>query len=192
MIVLVVVARASAVARRLGLAERTFHDVEQVALLHDIGKVGIPDAILQKQGPLDTAEWELMRQHPVVGERIIAGTPGLAHLAPAMRAEHEQWDGGGYLDGLRGTQIPISSRITLVCDAVHAMTSDRPYRPKLSLQRARDEIAANGGSKFDPDVTRALLAELAVTPEPGEDADLTPPDAELTAGRSVSAACPAR
>jgi HD-GYP domain-containing protein (c-di-GMP phosphodiesterase class II) len=187
-----VVAVASAVARRLGLAERTIHDVEQVALLHDIGKVGIPDAVLQKQGPLDTAEWELMRQHPVVGERIIAGTPGLAHLAPAMRAEHERWDGEGYPDGLCGTQIPIASRITLVCDALHAMTSNRPYRPKMSFQRARDEIAAHAGSQFDPDVTRALLSELAATPEPGEDAELTPPDAELTAGQSLSAARPAR
>jgi PAS domain S-box-containing protein len=161
-----VVAMAAAVARRLGLTAHGIHDVEQVALLHDIGKVGIPDAILQKQGPLSSTEWELMRQHPIVGGQILAGTPGLAHLAPAMRAEHERWDGTGYPDGLCGQLIPIASRITLACDALHAMTSDRPYRPKMTLQRAGDEIAAHAGSQFDPDVTQALLAELATTPEP--------------------------
>jgi HD-GYP domain-containing protein (c-di-GMP phosphodiesterase class II) len=115
-----VVELASAVARRLGLGQDATRDVEQVALLHDIGKVGIPDAVLQKQGPLDAQEWELMRQHPVVGEHIIAGTPGLSHLAPAIRAEHEHWDGSGYPDGLAGEQIPLASRITLACDALLA------------------------------------------------------------------------
>jgi two-component system, cell cycle response regulator len=135
-------------------------DVEQVALLHDIGKVGIPDAILQKQGPLDDQEWQLMRQHPIVGERIIAGTPGLSHLAPAMRAEHERWDGSGYPDGLAGRQIPLASRITLACDALHAMTSNRPYRSAMILERALRELRACAGSQFDPNVVEALLAEI--------------------------------
>jgi len=156
-----VVALALAVARRLGLDEDTARDVEQVALLHDIGKVGIPDAILQKQGALDDQEWQLMRQHPIVGERIIAGTPGLSHLAPAIRAEHERWDGHGYPDGLVGEQIPPASRITLACDALHAMTSDRPYRPAMTPQRARAELQAGAGGQFDPDVIRALLAEIS-------------------------------
>ena len=155
-----VVALASAVARSLGLDNAAARDVEQVALLHDIGKVGIPDAILQKQGPLDDQEWELMRQHPIVGERIIAGTPGLSHLAPAVRAEHERWNGSGYPDGLAGEQIPLASRITLACDALHAMTSDRPYRSALTLQDACDELRACAGSQFDPRVIRALLAEI--------------------------------
>jgi PAS domain S-box-containing protein/diguanylate cyclase (GGDEF)-like protein len=155
-----VVALASAVARKLGLDENATRDAEQVALLHDIGKVGIPDAILQKQGPLDDQEWQLMRQHPVVGERIIAGTPGLSHLAPAMRAEHERWDGSGYPDGLAGEQIPLASRITLACDALHAMTSDRPYRSAMTLQRARQELRACTGSQFDPHVIEALFAEI--------------------------------
>ncbi len=159
-----VVALASAVARRLGLDARAVRDVEQVALLHDVGKVGIPDAILQKQGPLDVQEWELMRQHPVVGERIVAGTPGLSHLAPAMRAEHERWDGRGYPDGLVGDQIPLASRITLACDALHAMTSDRPYRPRLSWDRARDELQACAGTQFDPRVVEALVAEMDARP----------------------------
>jgi HD-GYP domain-containing protein (c-di-GMP phosphodiesterase class II) len=155
-----VVALASAVARSLGLDENATRDVEQIALLHDIGKVGIPDAILQKQGPLDDQEWQLMRQHPIVGERIIAGTPGLSHLAPAMRAEHERWDGSGYPDGLAGEQIPLASRVTLACDALHAMTSDRPYRSAMTLQRARQELRASAGSQFDPHVIKALLAEI--------------------------------
>lgn len=155
-----VVALALSVARRLMLDEATIRDVEQVALLHDIGKVGIPDAILQKQGPLDTQEWQLMRQHPVVAERIIAGTPGLSHLAPAMRAEHERWDGGGYPDELAGEQIPLASRITLACDALHAMTSDRPYRPAMTLERANDELRSCAASQFDPRVIDALLAEI--------------------------------
>jgi PAS domain S-box-containing protein len=159
-----VVGLASIVACNLGLDAHATRDVEQVALLHDIGKVGIPDAILQKQGPLDEQEWQLMRQHPIVGERIIVGTPGLSHLAPAMRAEHERWDGGGYPDGLAGEQIPLASRITLACDALHAMTSDRPYRRAMSLQRARQELRACAGSQFDPQVIEVLLAEIERSP----------------------------
>jgi PAS domain S-box-containing protein len=155
-----VVALASAVAHGIGLDEHARRDIEQVALLHDIGKVGIPDAVLQKQGPLDDAEWQLMRQHPIVGERIIAGTPSLSHLAPAIRAEHESWDGSGYPDGLAGEQIPLASRITLACDALHAMTSDRPYRSAMTLQRAQAELRACAGRQFDPHVVTALLAEI--------------------------------
>jgi PAS domain S-box-containing protein len=155
-----VVELASAVARRLGLDDDARRDVEQVANLHDIGKVGIPDSILQKQGPLDEQEWQLMRRHPVVGEHIIAGTPGLSHLAPSIRAEHENWDGSGYPDGLTGEQIPLASRITLACDALNAMTSDRPYRPAMTLERAVGELQRCAGSQFDPQAVTALLVEL--------------------------------
>ncbi len=155
-----VVDLAVGVARRLGLDPDTTRDVEQLALLHDIGKVGIPDAILQKQGPLDEQEWQLMRQHPVVGEHIIAGTPGLSHLAPAMRAEHEHWDGGGYPDGLAGEEIPLASRITLACDALNAMTNDRPYRPAMTLEHAVEELRVCAGTQFDPQTVEALLAEI--------------------------------
>jgi diguanylate cyclase (GGDEF)-like protein/PAS domain S-box-containing protein len=156
----IVVRLARGVAERLGLEERESLEVEQVALLHDVGKVGIPDSILLKRGPLSDAEWELMRQHPAVGERIVANTESLAHLAPAIRAEHERVDGGGYPDGLRGDQIPIASRITLACDAYHAMTSDRPYRKALSEAEARAELIANAGKQFDGDVVEALIAEV--------------------------------
>ncbi len=155
-----VVDLATAVSRRLGLDQDATNDIKQVALLHDIGKVGIPDSILQKQGPLDEQEWQLMRQHPIVGEHIIAGTPGLSHLAPAMRAEHERWDGNGYPDRLAGEHIPLASRITLACDALNAMTTNRPYRPAMSLDRAREELQLNAGTQFDPQVIEALLAEI--------------------------------
>ncbi|HEX3831658.1 MAG TPA: PAS domain S-box protein [Solirubrobacteraceae bacterium] len=156
----IVVTLASAVARRLGLEDQQVREVEQVALLHDIGKVGIPDAILQKRGVLDEREWELMRQHPAVGARMLAGTGTLAHLAPAVNAEHERFDGGGYPDGLRGQAIPLASRITFACDAYHAMTSDRPYRAALDPEAARRELGAGSGTQFDPRVVAALLHEL--------------------------------
>lgn len=156
----IVVKLASAVARRLGLEDQQVREVEQVALLHDIGKVGIPDAILQKRGMLDEREWELMRQHPAVGARMLAGTRTLAHLAPAVNAEHERFDGGGYPDGLRGGAIPLASRITFACDAHHAMTSDRPYRAALDHEAARRELVVGSGSQFDPEVVEALLHEL--------------------------------
>ena len=155
-----VVELASVVAQSLGLSAREQRSVEHVALLHDVGKVGVPDHVLQKRGPLTEEEWALMRRHPVIGERIIAAIPPLAHLAPAIRAEHERWDGGGYPDGLAGDRIPMASRIVFACDAWHAMTSDRPYRAAMSLGAARAELSENAGSQFDPEVVDALLSAL--------------------------------
>lgn len=156
-----VVELAGAVARRLGLDDATTATVEHVAILHDVGKVAVPDSILQKPGPLSDSEWELMRQHSSVGARIVASTRTLAHLAAPIRAEHERWDGAGYPDGLRGEEIPIASRITIACDAYHAMTSARPYRAAKSDAEARAELLANAGSQFDPNVADALLRELS-------------------------------
>ncbi len=162
-----VVELAVAVSEHLGLQESTIQDIEQVALLHDLGKVGIPDSVLRKHGPLDEHEWTLMRHHPVIGERIVAATAGLTHLAPAVRAEHERWDGGGYPDGLEGEQIPIASRISLACDAVHAMTSDRPYRPAMTQEHAQAELRSCAGTQFDPQVAEALLEILAAASRDG-------------------------
>jgi diguanylate cyclase (GGDEF)-like protein/PAS domain S-box-containing protein len=161
----IVVRLAQGVASELGLGEHDMLEVEQVAVLHDIGKVGIPDSILLKRGPLTDAEWQLMRQHPAVGERVVANTESLAHLAPAIRAEHERYDGGGYPDGLLANEIPIASRITLACDAYHAMTSDRPYRRALSRAQALAELRDNAGTQFDPDVVTALLNLVESDPE---------------------------
>ena len=155
-----VVAHAGAVARRLGLSDPQVAEAEQVAMLHDIGKLAIPDTILTKPGPLDEEEWRTMQSHSVSGEELISNTPGLAHLAPAIRGEHERWDGTGYPDGLSGDEIPLASRIACVCDAYHAMTSDRPYRAALSPQEARREIESGAGTQFCPTSARALLEVL--------------------------------
>ena len=157
-----VVTLARGVARRLGLDEAQTSEVEHIALLHDLGKIAIPDAILRKPGPLTSHEQTLMRQHPVVGAQILASMPELAHLARAARAEHERWDGGGYPDGLAGEDIPMASRIALVCDAYHAMTSNRPYRRAMSAAAARDEIRREAGAQFCPHAAAALLDVLEV------------------------------
>lgn len=145
------------VAESLGLSPDQVREVEQTALLHDIGKVGVPDAVLQKPGPLDDLEWKVMREHPAIGARLVASIPSLDHLAPAIRAEHERWDGQGYPDGLSGEAIPLASRIGFACDAFHAMTSDRPYRTALPKEEAVRELEAHAGSQFDPAVIDALV-----------------------------------
>lgn len=152
-----VVGLSLAVARRLGLSEGEVTDIEQAALLHDVGKIGVPDSVLNKPGPLDGGERALMREHPVIGERIVASTEGLAHLAPLVRAEHERWDGAGYPDGLSGEQIPLASRVVFVCDAFHAMTSDRPYRKAMGAREALEELERSSGKQFCPLTVRALL-----------------------------------
>ena len=127
---------ARLVGERLRIGEAELELVSQVAVLHDVGKLGIPTQVLLKQGPLDYEEHALVREHPVIGERILCGIPGLSEVAAAIRHEHERWDGGGYPDGLAGEQIPLVSRIVFACDAWHAMTSDRPYRPAMTRSEA--------------------------------------------------------
>jgi response regulator RpfG family c-di-GMP phosphodiesterase len=155
-----VVTLALSIANELGVNEPDLMDVETAARLHDIGKIGIPDAILRKPAQLDELEWAEMRRHPEIGERIIASMPGLAHLAPVIRAEHERWDGLGYPDGLRGEEIPLVSRVLLVSDAWHAMTSDRPYRPAMSPDVALEELRHGAGAQFCPVAAEAALALL--------------------------------
>jgi hypothetical protein len=150
------------VAERLGLPEDELEQLEQLALLHDIGKIAIPEAILNKPGQLAPQELEILRTHPVVGSAMALASEGMAELAPLLRATHEQWDGNGYPDGLRGEDIPRASRITLVCNAYQAMTSDRPYREALTPQAALAEIEAGAGTQFCPIAASALLVELAL------------------------------
>jgi two-component system, cell cycle response regulator len=152
---------AEPVARRLGLAGEALRRVRQVAELHDVGKFAIPDAILDKPGPLTADEWELVRRHPVVGQRIVAAAPALADVAGLVRATHERFDGGGYPDGLAGEDIPLDARIVAVCDAFDAMTSARPYRVALSVDEALAELRRCAGTQFDPAVVAAFLAEQA-------------------------------
>ena len=128
----------------------------RAAELHDVGKVAVPDAILSKPGPLSEAEWGYMREHTIVGDRILSAAPALEGVAKLVRASHERFDGRGYPDQLRGEEIPLGARIVTVCDAFHAMTSDRPYRPALAVQDALDELHRCAGRQFDPAVVRAF------------------------------------
>jgi HD-GYP domain-containing protein (c-di-GMP phosphodiesterase class II) len=155
-----VVSLSAQVARTMDLSARQIAETEQVALLHDVGKVAVPDHILQKPGPLDAHERRLIEEHPVVGAKIVRSIAGLAHLAPAIRAGHERWDGHGYPDGLAGDDIPVISRITFVCDAFDAMTSDRPYRRSLGVDRARRELEDHVDSQFCAKSVHALMSVI--------------------------------
>ncbi|MBI4729083.1 MAG: HD-GYP domain-containing protein [Acidobacteria bacterium] len=128
--------------------------------LHDIGKVGVPSDVIHKTGPLTESEWREIRAHSVIGERLLAGIPGLRSAAPLVRAHHERWDGSGYPDGLSGEEIPLAARLFSVVDAFDAMTSDRPHRRALSVDEAKREMLAGAGSQFDPSVVGAFLGIL--------------------------------
>jgi len=148
---------AIAVGRRLGLDEHQLRDVQYAAVLHDIGKIGIPGAILNKPDKLTDEEFAVMAEHTIIGERIISHIDHLAPIAGMIRSAHERWDGRGYPDKLAGEQIPMASRILLVCDAFHAMTSDRPYRQAMPEDEAMDELRRNAGAQFDPLIVEAFL-----------------------------------
>jgi putative nucleotidyltransferase with HDIG domain len=148
------------VGREFGLDQDALRDLRYGAIFHDIGKIAIPDAILNKAGPLTEGEFEVIKRHPIVGEQILAPVPFLEQVRRIVRHDHERWDGSGYPDGLQGRQIPIGARIVLVVDAFHAMVSDRPYRTGMSEESARLELRAGAGSQFDPDVVEAFLRVL--------------------------------
>jgi two-component system cell cycle response regulator len=147
---------AEATGIELGLPKEETERVRLTAELHDIGKVAIPDGILNKPSALDGDEWEFVRRHTLIGERIISAAPALGPIAPLVRSSHERWDGGGYPDGLAGEAIPIAPRIVMVCDAYHAMTTDRPYRRAMSTEVAIEELRHCAGSQFDPAVVEAF------------------------------------
>ena len=155
------------VGRELGLDERTLKRLELGALLHDIGKIGIPSDVLAKPGRLNAAERRLVQTHPELGERIIAPIDRLQVVRPIVRHCHERWDGHGYPDGIAHEEIPLESRIIFVCDAYHAMTTDRPYRHRLSHREAVRRLADGAGSQFDPNVVEVALRVLEQpVPEP--------------------------
>ena len=149
---------AERVGRELGLGAADLVHVRRAAALHDIGKVAIPDAILHAPRALTEEEWEYMRQHTVIGERIIAAAPELGAVAGIVRASHERWDGGGYPDGLAGAAIPLGARIVAVCDSWEAMTTSRAYRPAMSESLAMHELERCSGTQFDPRVVEAFFA----------------------------------
>ncbi|HET7444596.1 MAG TPA: diguanylate cyclase [Solirubrobacterales bacterium] len=163
-----VAALARPVAEELGVSAEQRDEIFRAAELHDVGKMAIPDAILNKPGPLDPPELEFMRKHTMIGERIIASAPALVPVARIVRSSHERWDGSGYPDRLEGEQIPLGSRIVAVCDAYQAMVSERPYSVAMLPARALDELARGAGSQFDPKVVaafeRVLAARAAAVP----------------------------
>ena len=148
------------VARRLGIQGEQLDEIRRAAELHDVGKVGIPDAILNKPGPLNADEWDFIRQHTILGERILSAAPAMRPVARIVRATHERWDGRGYPDGLRGEQIPLAARIVAVCDAYLAMTADRAYRAGVGHTIAFRKLRAVSGTQFAPAVVNAFLAEV--------------------------------
>jgi HD-GYP domain-containing protein (c-di-GMP phosphodiesterase class II) len=149
---------AADVARTLGLDTEEIDDIRRAAELHDIGKAAVPDAILNKPGPLSEHEWTFMRRHTYVGERILAAAPALAGVASLVRSSHERWDGAGYPDGLVGDEIPFGARVIAVCDAFDAMTSNRPYATARPPEAAIAELRRVAGTQFDPDVVEAFVA----------------------------------
>jgi HD-GYP domain-containing protein (c-di-GMP phosphodiesterase class II) len=148
------------VGTMLGLDAAALKRLELGALFHDIGKIGIPSTILAKPGRLTAEEREIMQTHPELGERIIAPIDRLEDVRPIVRSCHEHWDGSGYPDGKRGEEIPLEARIILVCDAFHAMTTDRPYRKRLSVAEALRRLRQGAGTQFDPRVVDVYLRVL--------------------------------
>ena len=150
-----------AIGRKMGLSSKELDELALLAVLHDIGKVGINENILKKPGPLTEEEWEEMKKHPEIGWRIAKGISELAHIAEYILHHHERWDGHGYPRGLKGEEIPLLCRILAVVDAYDAMTSDRVYRKAMSREKALAEIKRNAGTQFDPHVVETFLYLLA-------------------------------
>ena len=153
-----VVELSLAVSDRLGLGYEQRRNVEFAALLHDVGKISVPDEIINKAGPLDDAEWEVMRRHTIEGERMLKRIGGvLAEVGVIVRASHEDFDGSGYPDGLAGEEIPVEARIVTCCDAFSAMTTTRSYRKAMSTEKAVAELRRCAGTQFDPEVVAVLV-----------------------------------
>jgi putative nucleotidyltransferase with HDIG domain len=151
---------AVALAQELNLSELEVREVELSALFHDIGKIGIPDSVLLKPARLSRAEFEIMKSHPVRSAKILEKISHLANLIPGIRAHHERWDGFGYPDGLKGSEIPLYARIILIADTFDAMTSTRPYRLALDREMAYAELSACAGTQFDPALVEAFLKAM--------------------------------
>ena len=150
-------AYAVRIAQRMKLPESERRVIEQAALLHDIGKIGVPDHILLKPGPLTETEWEVMRRHAEIGHRILSAVPSFEEVATVVLAHHEHYDGSGYPRGLQNIQIPQGARVFAVADAYDALTSSRPYRDAASIQDALRVIENERGKYFDPSVVDAFL-----------------------------------
>lgn len=156
---------ARSLGREIGLDENAVNRLHWAGLLHDIGKIAIPDEVLSKPGRLTAEEWELIRRHPLDSVRIVQGVKRFRPLLPAIRHHHERLDGRGYPDGIPGEKLSRDARILAIADAFEAMTSDRPYRPPLSEPEALEELRAGAGTQFDPDLVDAFIrSRTAVVP----------------------------
>lgn len=149
---------AAAIATQFGWNEKQLKRLHFGSILHDIGKIHIPESILRKPGPLNEAEWLEMKKHPVIGAEMIKDIPYLAPALPVIRHHHERWDGKGYPDGLARYEIPIEARIVSVADSLDAMCSRRPYHSALSLEQAYEEILRGEGTRYDPEVVQAFIS----------------------------------
>jgi diguanylate cyclase (GGDEF)-like protein len=166
-----VVEWAGAVGRALGLRDEDLDELKLVARLHDVGKIALPDAVLQKPGPLEVSEWAFVTEHTLIGERILAAFPSWQNVAKIVRSTHERWDGAGYPEGLAGTEIPLAARIVAVCDAFSAMTSPRPYSASANREAALGELRRCAGAQFDPQVVAVFCREVESAPTRAQGAE---------------------
>ena len=148
------------VGEKMGLSERALDALYRGGIIHDIGKIGVPDAVLLKPGPLDTRELAAMRMHPIIGESIVRPLRSGASLLPIIRHHHERFDGRGYPDGMRSREIPRLARIVSVCDAFDALVNDRPYRPRLPVDQALAVLIDGAGQQWDPEVVELFVGEM--------------------------------
>jgi HD-GYP domain-containing protein (c-di-GMP phosphodiesterase class II) len=180
---------AVSIAAALGWEEDMIGMLRIAAILHDVGKITVPDRILCKPGPLTREEFELIKRHSCAGADLIERIDGLETIVPWIRHSHESYDGSGYPDGLRGEAIPQASRIMLVADAFDAITSTRPYREALSAEEACEELRRNAGSQFDPRCVQALL-ECFESPQIGAERSESDPAEDSSAEHSPAAGSP--
>jgi HD-GYP domain-containing protein (c-di-GMP phosphodiesterase class II) len=156
-----VAALAMRIGRRLEISDDSLHDLETVAHLRDVGNIAIPSAVLTRSGRLPGHEWEFIRLHTTIGERLLATNFEMERVARLVRSSHERWDGSGYPDGLAGEAIPLGSRIVFVCSAFADMTTARPHRVARDVPTALRELERGAGSQFDPQVVEAFRSEFA-------------------------------
>ncbi len=145
------------IAEQMGLDAATRHTLQVAALLHDVGKIGVPDAVLRKPGKLTEEEYQTVQQHPLMGAVIVGAVPGFEYTLDVVRHHHERWDGEGYPFGLRGEETPFLARLVAVADAFSAMTMDRPYRKGMDQEKALSVLEAGAGTQWDPECVQALL-----------------------------------